>query len=126
MSVTGASSRAIDSAAVLLHSAAPVAARGSSRSSVLNGPSSRSSNVRRHLADLAIRNRIALPSGKDIALPSPTEVDFTTPHPGEPGKGLQLEGIAARANPAAVALKLPHRIGLGGRCGRERCGSARS
>ena len=36
MALTGASSRAIDSAAPPLHSAAPVAARGSRRSSVLN------------------------------------------------------------------------------------------
>jgi hypothetical protein len=44
-----------------------------------NGLSSRSSSVRRHFADLSIRNRIAHPPGKDIAVPSPTEVDFTAP-----------------------------------------------
>jgi hypothetical protein len=114
-------SRAIDSAAPPLHSAAPVAVRGSGRSSVLSGLSPRSSSVRRHFAALSIRNQIAYPPGKDIAVPSPTEVDFTAPHPRERVAGCPAWRYRGRAS---LALKVPHRIRLGERCRHGRPGSA--
>ena len=125
MSVTGASSRAIDSAAVPLHSAALVAARGSSRSSARN-----KSLPAIQQRTPALRGSGDLESShprswQGYCPPSTTEVDFAPLVPKGVARCATYAG-AARVGPAAWAVKLPHRIRLGERCRHGRPGATRS
>jgi hypothetical protein len=106
MSVTGASSRAIDSAAVPLHSAAPVAAPGSRRSSAVSRLLSRSSSIHTHFSSLTISNWSADPPGKGIAPYWPTAVPL--PPPGNHGGN--LEGSTAGTNSMSTTLLHARRL----------------
>lgn len=107
MSMTKASSRAIDSAAPPLHSAAPVAARGSRRSSVSSGPLARSRNVDGYFDEHPLVVQAAYVSGKQIALP--------------PAPKAQSDLLLSRAGVGLVTSSVSR---LGGRCRHGRPGSA--
>jgi hypothetical protein len=106
MSVTGGSSRAIDSAAVPLHSAAPVAAPGSRRSSAMSRLLSRSSSIHTHFSSLTIRNWSTDPPGKGIAHYWPTAVPL--PLPGNHGGN--LEGSTAGTHSMSTTLLHARRL----------------
>jgi hypothetical protein len=104
MPVTGASSRAIDSAAPPLHSAAPVAARGSGRSSVSSGSVARSRKVDRHFDEHPFVDQATHLPGKQIAYPqyarrSPTSIHRRT------GVGVAASSVSRLGQPRRMGLE---------------------